>query len=228
MKRLIDNTGRFPFRPFYDEVELDAECEHLVSEFLISRHGFVQFPMSTDDLQVMIERDVADLDFGTDLSVYGSGIEGITELFPNQKPRVQIDSELVNNPIYVNRLRTTLTHEYAHVKYHDPLVKLIVKSRAQRAKFASFEPILCHRGSIAGAQQTDWLEWQAGYCSGAMLMPKTHVLKIAGDIGKSSSLKFPFSHSSPAATRTVNAVMEMFIVSQRAAEVRLSVLNVTN
>ena len=73
MKRIIDKTGRFPYRPYYDEGELDAECEQLISSFLRFRHGKVQFPISTDDLQVMIERDVEDLDFGTDLSVIGQG-----------------------------------------------------------------------------------------------------------------------------------------------------------
>ena len=52
-----DKTGRFSQRPHYKPGELDRECEIIVTSFLQHRHGEAVFPVSTEDLTVLIERD---------------------------------------------------------------------------------------------------------------------------------------------------------------------------
>jgi hypothetical protein len=38
-----DNTGRFAERPFYQARELDDECERLIRDLLLKRHGKVDY-----------------------------------------------------------------------------------------------------------------------------------------------------------------------------------------
>src|SRR5439155_12859752 len=118
MKWVTDITGRFLRRPHYLPDELDAECEYIISSFLKDRHGRIEFPIRTDDLTVLIERDVADLDIYADLLEEGNETEGETEFFKNEKPSVKISKALSEDPRMENRFRTTLTHEYGHVKFH--------------------------------------------------------------------------------------------------------------
>lgn len=57
MVRMVpDKTGRFAERPHYSAQELDRECERIVSALLRGRRGSVDFPVRTDDLEVLIER----------------------------------------------------------------------------------------------------------------------------------------------------------------------------
>jgi len=62
MKWVRDRTGRFEWRPFYEHREIDVPCEEVVIRFLLERGSFVDGPLSTDDLTVLIEQDVSDLD----------------------------------------------------------------------------------------------------------------------------------------------------------------------
>ena len=68
MRYVPDRTGRFAERPHYADAELDRIFERLVTEFLKAHRGKITFPISTDDLTVLIERDTEDLDAYADLS----------------------------------------------------------------------------------------------------------------------------------------------------------------
>src|SRR4029077_10110301 len=83
VKWFPDRTGRFSQRPHFEPKELDRECENIIAGFLKARHGAAKYPVSTDDLTVLIERD-------TDLSGYGRNVEGLTHFQPGRKPRVKI------------------------------------------------------------------------------------------------------------------------------------------
>jgi hypothetical protein len=76
-----DKTGRFSQRPHFKPGELDRECEDVMSGFLRERNGAAEYPVSTDDLTVLIERDTESLDLYADLSAYGRDVEG-THSFP--------------------------------------------------------------------------------------------------------------------------------------------------
>lgn len=122
MVRMIpDKTGHFARRPYYDARELDDDCERLVSELLLKRHGRVDYPVATDDLTVLIEMHDAKLDSYADLSAYGEDVEGVTGFFHDRGPRVSISESISGDDRRENRYRTTLTHEFGHVKFHGPL-----------------------------------------------------------------------------------------------------------
>ncbi len=59
MRYVPDRTGRFSQRPHYKPEELDRECENIIAGFLKQRYGSEDYPVSTDDLTVLIERDTA-------------------------------------------------------------------------------------------------------------------------------------------------------------------------
>jgi hypothetical protein len=162
MKEVRDNTGRFEMRPHYEPKELDRLFEKRVADFFRASHGKIPTPITTDDLTRLIEQDTSDFDPGSDLSHYGEGVEGVTEFPKNGKPRVRIASELAYDEARENRYRTTLTHELGHVLLHTYLFQLQDAANRQQ---------VCKRETIVGAKQIDWIEWQAGYACGAILMP---------------------------------------------------------
>jgi hypothetical protein len=88
--------------------------EEIVVNFLKGHLGKVQFPIQTDDLTILIERDTEDLDPYADLSAYGDRVEGLTEFMPGRKPCVRITAALATSENRENRYRTTPTHEYGH------------------------------------------------------------------------------------------------------------------
>jgi hypothetical protein len=90
VKYVPDRTGRFSQRPHYEPKELDRACETIIAGFLKERHGAAKYPVSTDDLTVLIERDAESLDQFADLSGYGRNVEGLTHFQPGRKPRVKI------------------------------------------------------------------------------------------------------------------------------------------
>ena len=125
MRWLRDPSGRVPERPHYDLAEIDGECESRVASFLRHRHGGVRYPLSTNDLTILLEQETSDLDLYADLAAEGTGslsgnraIEGVTEFVPGDKPRVRIARHLSEDPAREHRLRTTLAHELGHVWFH--------------------------------------------------------------------------------------------------------------
>jgi Zn-dependent peptidase ImmA (M78 family) len=154
------------------------------------------------------------------LSCYGPGTEGLTAFSRTKNPSVKI-SESVHR--YQNRLRTTLTHEYGHVILHNYLFAL-------EDRQLSFGPnhkantIYCKRDSILPRGAKDWMEWQAGYASGAALMPKSHVTKVVAEVQGRFGVYGPVSAESPTGKEMIPAVIDSFEVSRDAATVRLKVL----
>jgi hypothetical protein len=170
LKWVTDRSGRFAQRPHYFPGELDTECERAILAFLNKRHNKAEFPIKTDDLTVFIEEQ-ADLDSYADLSGEGEGVEGVTEFVPGKRPVVKIADSL-SEPYLENRLRTTLTHEYGHVHFHRFMFE--DGQSASGSLFAQTHTVQgnkCHRDAIIGAPERDWMEWQAGYACGAILMP---------------------------------------------------------
>jgi hypothetical protein len=214
VKWVRDPSGRLPERPHYDPAELDRECESLVNTFLRRRHGHVSLPLSTDDLAVLVEEHVADLDLYADLAADGPGVEGVTEFAAKGKPRVRIAAALSDSPARAYRLRTTLAHELGHVRFH-----AFLWSGASFGARAG-AGVRCLRDSIARPRQSDWLEWQAGYACGAILMPSAAldaVVRAALD-GRPTPLFFRSEH----ARRLARQIARAFDVSAQAATVRLT------
>jgi len=236
MKWITDQAGRFRLRPYYDREELDLECERIVSRFLEKRYGVCCFPISTDDLTVMIEEDTSDLDLFANLSVLGEDVEGLTDFFPDRKPAVKISADLSLDDRREHRLRTTLAHEYGHVKFHTFLWELSRWENPERAvvstgkytrlyrKFSHPLPEtnpICKSSRIIDAPYEDWMEWQASYACGAFLMPVTPLKKLVEDFLKRFADRYWLPADTDEATELTGLIAESFDVSEAAACVRL-------
>ncbi len=226
MVRMIpDKTGRFARRPFYDERELDSECERLIRDLLLKRRGEVVYPVSTDDLTMLIELHDADLDPYADLSRYGQDVEGVTEFFPDRGPHVSISAQISTDEWRENLYRTTLTHEFGHVKFHGPLWAEKFATGDMLDRGFNANKAISKRDTMLDAPQSDWMEWQAGYISGALLMPVTPVRRLVSDYCGPRELHGNIHAASEHAARLVQLVMEQFAVSEEAARIRLLKLN---
>lgn len=221
-----DTTGRFGTRPHFEPEELDSECETIIRSFLLEYKKSIQYPINTDDLTKLIEKDASDLDLYADLSGLGTDVEGVTEFNPGGKPTVRISHLLSDDTRRENRFRTTLTHEYGHVRFHTYLWDLKVNQQGLfDGPSQKSGPMACKRENILQARQSDWMEWQAGYICGALLMPKTPLKQFVDEFYTEHKIFSPIQKDSPYALSLIDAVSIKFQVSNEAAQVRLSKLN---
>lgn len=220
-----DNTGRFQQRPHYKPEELDRECESIITKFLKDLHGEVRFPVDTEDLKTLIERDAYDLDTYADLSHYGSDVEGVTEFVRGRKPSVSISSALTEESKRENRLRTTLTHEYGHVHFHSYLWETEPPSADLLRRNPNSDKVICKRDRMIDAVQTDWMEWQAGYVCGAILMPKSALVRLCREFVEAKGIFGQVSIQTADGRSLVEQVISQFKVSEDAAKIRLNKLN---
>lgn len=221
IKQVPDKTGRFSQRPHYEPKDLDRECEQIISKFLKERHGKAEYPVTTDDLTLLIEQRTEDLDLFADLSSYGPDVEGLTEFRLRQRPRVKIAAPLADDAKRENRLRTTLTHEFGHVHFHaylwdmEPPQPDLLKRKPEANKQ------ICKRDNLIGAAQTDWMEWQAGYVCGALLMPVSRVRELVRRYQEPKGLFGPIKVEGIHGQELIEEVRGAFQVSAHAAKVRL-------
>ncbi|RST51283.1 ImmA/IrrE family metallo-endopeptidase [Variovorax sp. MHTC-1] len=222
---ILDVTRRLPERPHYTQEELDEISEYAVTSYLTEKHGNALFPICTDDLASLIEVHAEDLDLYADLSQLGSDVEGVTLFNPDGKPSIRIAARL-SEAKRENRLRTTLAHELGHALLHNILFErctgpgLFDDEEVQTDRVQA-----CREGNMLNAGQSDWMEWQAGYVSGAILMPATQVRLVIAH-------RFPnYIRGGLAACgdlfeAMVGEVQSAFQVSSEAARIRLLKLQV--
>lgn len=216
-----DQTGRFLKRPHYKPEELDRECETVITSFLEELYGEASYPVDTEDLKKLIERDTEDLDVYADLSIYGPDVEGVTEFTPGRKPAVKIAAALAEDGRRENRLRTTLTHEWGHVHFHAYLWEVERSLPELLRQQPDRDRVICKRDSMIDAVQTDWMEWQAGYVCGAVLMPKTAVLSLCRTFSEDHGIYGAVSLQTTQGSELISQVVSAFQVSSDAARVRL-------
>lgn len=221
-----DTTGRFSQRPHYKPEELDRECENIITKFLNDKYGKSEFPVTTDDLTLLIERDTEDFDPYADLSMYGSDVEGVTEFQSGRKPKVKITENLSNDERRENRLRTTLTHEYGHVHFHAYLWEIEPPGPNLLRQNPNANKQICKRDDILDAAQTDWMEWQAGHACGALLMPVSYLRRVVGAYQEANNLFGIIGTSSEHGQALIARIQQEFQVSADAARVRLLKLNI--
>lgn len=229
MRMIRDRTGRFTERPHYDTSELEVECERLVTEYLVDKYGRVQWAITTDDLTVLVEQHVDKLDLYADLTEEGPDIEGVTDFLPGRRPRVRISGTLSASGGSQNRLRTTLTHELGHVRFHGFLFELKAAGldlfgatgAIPSSKGSAATPQKCRRQSILHATQVDWMEWQAGYACGAYLMPASHLHRVVTEYVRRLGILTDLHTTAPEAAGLIDSVAGTFDVSREAARVRL-------
>jgi hypothetical protein len=187
--------------------------------------GLVADPAIEPNTQDVKLSFLCGLDCYADLRAYGDDVEGVTEFFPEKGPKVSISEHISGDDRRENRYRTTLTHEFGHVKFHGPLwaEKFATGDLLDRRPHAN--KAVSKRDNILNAPQSDWMEWQAGYISGALLMPVTPVRRLVSDYCSPRELHGNIHVTSDHAVVLTQMVMERFAVSEEAARVRLLKLN---
>lgn len=224
MKYVKDLTGRLAHRPYYESAEIDAVCESAITAFVRDVHGCVTYPIPTGTLTKLIERDAEDLDLYATREQLGSDVEGATDFIPGGRPRVAILRDLSESPHSENRLRTTLMHEYGHVLFHDRLWQAKVEELDLFTNSGAEQTHRCYRDTILATAPTDWMEWQAGYASGALLMPASEVVSLLRGLFGSGCNLGTLTVNSAGGVRVLNEASRHFAVSRDAARVRLEQL----
>jgi len=220
MRWVPDKTGRFPRRPHYQPDAIDAHCERLVQKFLMKKYGKIEFPFKTEDITIFVE-ERADLDSCVDLSHEEGDVDGVTEFKPGQRPLVSISDKL-SAPNMENRLRTTLTHEFGHVYFHQFMFDTMNQTASLFPEEHKAHRNRCKRATIERAAESDWMESQAGYAYGAILMPASALIEAAQAFRAKNRL--PFTNllvNSAAGQDLIGMVASTFQTSRDAARVRL-------
>ena len=224
-----DPTGRFPQRPYYTQQHMDFTCEQLVINHLKELHGRVDFPLDTEDLKILLEQQTSDLDLYSDFCNQEESVEGSTQFFLSKGPVVRISRLLTESESRQNRLRTTLSHELGHVVFHSCLTAFADQQRLIPASDSNGSiSFICKRSDILqqSSRPVDWMEWQAGYASGAFLMPHSELKLLESDFRKSSQYFGPIYDNQTHALSLVAHVQNRFQVSKQAARVRLAKLEI--
>ena len=108
------------------------------------------------------------------------GIQGQTLLFYDRRPIVRI-AESIYRTRSDHRVRTTATHEFGHsgcTPHGGAKSARLALGTGQGSDGAVWN---CHRDNIVNARKTDWVEWQAGWVSGAILMPASALREWASE-----------------------------------------------
>ncbi len=214
MKPLRDPLGR-PIQRLYFKTEvLDARCEEIIKDFMERRSGGFRLPIPTDELTRLIEEEADDLDLYAQLP---DGVEGLTDFFADRRPKVRIAESLYRTRSD-HRLRTTLAHEFGHVNLHAPLWR---RDGAAADGHPAEPSWTCARETIVDAPENDWMEWQAGYVCGALLMPASVVRDWVQEFAIRSDTKPPFAAEATPGTELISIVAERCNVSDLAARIRL-------
>jgi hypothetical protein len=182
-----------------------------MSTFLLSRHGDRDRIPSEDDLTTFIEALGVDLDLFADFSSEEGWVQGVTDFRPTP-PRVQIRQRLSEDRRYINRYKFTLAHEGAHV--------LILKEAFAREGnvIEANSRIFRSSGTVSDKSGHDWMEHQADYCAGVLLM-RRRVLEL--HIGAPPAPDSRPSTDSKVGQLLITRVSEEFAVSHEAARERL-------
>ena len=85
---------------------------------------------------------------------------------------------------------------------------------------------ICYRDNILDAAQTDWMEWQAGYICGALLMPASQVRELAGADLESHGLFGVVGQRDLHGLALIESARTGFEVSADAARIRLLKLEI--
>lgn len=118
------------------------------------------------------------------------------------------------------RLRTTLAHELGHVLLHDFMGEREDAPRPrQRDDPDTASSTHCTPWAIGTGSRVDWMEWQANYASGALLMPHTAVWRAVRSFVEDEDNTTLYQHA--CLGPMVAWLQGHFLVSEAAAHVRL-------
>jgi len=205
---LRDASGRFPRRPHYEPAELEAVCADLLGQLHQLRPtAGAQAALSTDDLTVLLEQHAADLDLYAELP---ADLDAVTDFARGARPRVRVAARLSATARSAHRLRTTLAHELGHVVLHNFIWWFSPDPDPDPG--VPFDPAALSPRCALRRQASDWMEWQANYCAGALLMPAAALLADAAE---------PVWERSARVQALIRQTAQRFEVSAQAAGIRL-------
>lgn len=212
---LPDPTGRFARRPHFLQDEIEARCEAAL-QALFEGIGGSPSAISTEHLVVLAESITEEVDLFADLSPIGSDVEGATQFAPPGKPKIKIDRTL-DTTKYAKRRRMTIAHEVGHVLLHDELF-VHDETLDLFSDLSKHGNLYCKGKTLLPGN--DWMEWQASYAGGSILMPRTllqdHVKNVRGaEFGKTLPI------GDKKTIQLIESASEHFDVSRDAAEIRL-------
>jgi hypothetical protein len=194
--------------------ELDEECQNLVELTFFRKRGKVFVPPLDDDtLQVLVEDD-ADLDPFCELD---PDVEAYTEFRPAEKPIIRVSNRVSDAPNRRLRFRTTLAHEWFHARYHGIAWEKIWAEKRIHGEHVNELRGKCLQNEIIGALDSNWPEFQAGFASCAILMPRTWVLKDLAELSELGVTSFD---------SILLEIAKRYDVSHKAAQWRLQQLGV--
>jgi len=208
-------------RPLYfTREQLDDLCEKIIFDFCMERYGQELNPVPTEALLQLLEQHAHDVD---QLAELPEGVHGVTHYYWDRKPDVQIAAELTRQHWRETRRRSTITHECSHAIQHAPLWRELGPENPGDGPVA--QSCRCEYTDDSHDQWDEWMEWQARYMSGALLMPKSRVCRLAQKLVRDKGLKLPLEAGSPSSVYLVEHVVIAFHVSRDAATVRLKQLS---
>jgi hypothetical protein len=213
---LLDNPGPPRWRPYYSPVEIDTLCEQHIVAFLQARYGAVTYPISTNDLTILIEQNADDLNLYADLSIFDGAIDGLTLFYAEARPRVRIAGALSLSSKTELRLRSVLSHELGHVLLHSSISVLSRPTTTQCFTVDTDGPALDYL-----TPAMDWIEWQARHACGALLMPASAVGAAVQEFRRGDASHGGVATDAPAAWHLVAELQRRFQVSPTAARDRL-------
>lgn len=214
---LADPTRRFSRRPHYSQDEIELMCEDLIASYFEVRKRPRELPLTTSTLSKILEQHAEHCDFSRDLSPFGDDVEGLTRFRQDRKPVVYISAK-IRETKYSRRRRMTMAHELGHVRLHDVLFQ---DSPAMElfADLNESTPTYCKRSTIA--RGGDWMEWQASYAAGAILMPSAQLRAVLDEESARLGVVGVLQHDDVRSYLLANTVCAAFDVSGEAARVRL-------
>jgi IrrE N-terminal-like domain len=170
-----DPEGRMPYRLYYEAAEIDE-----IMEGELRRSGITRIGDGAVHVDAFIENH---LHITPEFVTLPGGVQGATDFSPDGSVKMRISAALAERadrqePGAENLMRTTLAHEAAHVMLHRTL--FLRQSEALFGSKSSRQE-LCRDIDPNGRGYTgEWWEWQANRGMGALLLPRSEVIGIAG------------------------------------------------
>jgi Zn-dependent peptidase ImmA (M78 family) len=186
----------------------------------MERYGQELTPIPTEALLQLLEEHAHDVDQTAELP---DGINGVTEYYWDRKPSVKIDARLTDQHWREARRRTTICHECGHAIQHAPLWRALGPENPADGPIA--QSCRAEYNEDNHDQWDAWMEWQARHMSGAFLMPKSRVWRLAQNLAQAKQLRLPVPAGSPPSVYLIEHVVIAFQVSREAATVRLKQLS---
>jgi Zn-dependent peptidase ImmA (M78 family) len=210
---------RQPRPVYFTREQLDDLCEKIIFDFCMERYGQELNPLPTEALLQLLDKYAHKID---QLAVLPPGVHGVTHYYWDRNPDVQIAAELTRQHWRETRRRSTIAHECSHAIQHAPLWRELGPENLEDGPVA--QSCRCEYTDDSHDQWDEWMEWQARYMSGALLMPKSRVCRLAQKFAHDRGLKLPLRAESPPSSDLVEHMIIAFHVSRDAAMVRLKQL----